>query len=128
MEERFQRRVLSVTISLLVAAALVIPLGFVGLTPGVLLTLLLFAIAGALFVVRDRLREYGLPDALWVGAVIGGLVMLAGTLIDASPGELQTLGGLVGLLGVANSLLRPIYELAYAGVQRLRQSGSDTGS
>jgi hypothetical protein len=128
MEERFQRRVLSVTVSLLVAAALVIPVGFVGLSPGVLVTLLLFAIGGALYVGRDTLREYGLPDVLWVGAVIGGLVMLVGTLIDASPGELQTLGGLVGLVGVANSLLRPIYELAYAGVQRLRQSGSDTGT
>jgi hypothetical protein len=44
---------------------------------------------------------------LWVGAfVAGGVTALAR---GFSPGELQSIGGLVGILGLTNHVLGPIY-------------------
>ena len=48
---------------------------------------------------------------LWVGFVVAGVVVLP--YLDASPGEVQALGGLVGLAGMANYFLRPVYYLVY---------------
>ena len=43
--------------------------------------------------------------------LIAGGVMLV--FLGASPGELQTLGGVIGLLAVLNHMLRPLYAFAH---------------
>lgn len=112
MEERFERGVRWTSVICLVAAALVIPLGFLGFaaSPGIVVALLALA-GGTVYadqyggIDRDELRW------LWLGPLLGAAVVAVGVTMDASPGELQSLGGIVGLVGVFNLLLRPVYHL-----------------
>lgn len=109
------------TVVLLVTSALVIGAGFAGLGGSVLLVVATLALAGGLYAVRDRLRtapevamhDIGYyADALWMSAVVAAAVFVVG--LSASPGELRALGGLVGLVGMANYFLRPLYRLLAA--------------
>ena len=43
--------------------------------------------------------------------------------LGASPAELRALGGLVGLVGMTNYFLRPVYRAASAFVRRLSHAG-----
>ena len=103
---------------LLLASVIVIVPGLAGLGGSVLLVGGALAVAGGLYAARDRLQTtpqvgghelgyYG--EALWLGGVVAAVVFLLG--LPASPGELRALGGIVGLVGMANYFLRPVYRL-----------------
>jgi hypothetical protein len=120
-EETFRMTVVLVAASL----ALIIA-GAGGIGGSLALAALLVVVAGLLSVVAlgvddgpevlgHDLGRYA--KVLWVGALIAALLVVVAR--DATPGELQALGGLVGLLGMVNYFLRPVYRLAYALLSRL---------
>lgn len=106
------------TVVLLVASVLVIAPGIAGVGGSVLLVGGALLVAGGLYSIRDRLEmapevlrhdfgHYG--TTLWLSGVVAAVVFLLG--LSATPGELLALGGLVGLLGMVNYFLRPVYRL-----------------
>lgn len=106
------------TVVLLLASVLVITPGIAGVGGSLLLVGGSLLVAAGLYSVRDRLEQapevlrhdlghYG--AALWLSGVVAAVVFLLG--LSATPGELLALGGLVGLLGMANYFLRPVYRL-----------------
>ena len=113
---RWQERSLRATAVLLVTSAVLILPGLAGLRGSVVLAIVFAVIAGLLFVGRGRLAtrpvvadsEVGpfLTD-LWVAPLLSALAIAV--VSGASPGELQALGGLAGLAGMANYFLRPAY-------------------
>ena len=63
---------------------------------------------------------------LWVGPLVAAaLVVLVAP--DASPVELQAIGGIAGLLGMINYFIRPLYLFAY-GFLRRRLAGTGDSS
>lgn len=104
------------TVVLLVASVSLIVPGLGGLGASFPLAVGLAAVAGLLFAARDELaaatrrRRLSLGSyfrELWVGPLVAAVVALA--MLGASPGEVQALGGLCGLVGMLNYFLRPIY-------------------
>jgi len=53
---------------------------------------------------------------LWLGPVVAAVIATA--FLEASPGEVQAIGGLVGLAGMVNYFLRPVYYALYGLVAR----------
>jgi hypothetical protein len=113
--------------AVLVAAslALIVP-GIAGIGASFPLVVVIVAVgialqAGVRRVKHHRLVEYSrLGDAFRVfptGVLLAGLVVLFAP--TATPGELQALGGLCGLLGMVNYFLRPFYGLAAGAVSSL---------
>lgn len=109
---------LRLTVVLLLTSVLVIVPALAGVGGSVLLVVAALGVAGGLYAVRDRLRTaprvaghdlgyYG--EALWASGVVAAVVFLLG--LTATPGELRALGGIVGLAGMANYFLRPVYRL-----------------
>lgn len=114
------------TIVLLVTSVVLIGPALAGLGASLPLVAMLLGIAGLFGAVRDQLGDlptvvgydlgrYG-PD-LWLGPVIGAAMALYW--LGASPAELQALGGIAGLIGMANYFLRPLYLFLAFRVQRL---------
>jgi hypothetical protein len=112
------------TVVLLAASAVLIGPGVAGIGSSfvlagtlVALAALLFAGSGALGAapraVGHEVGDYG--AVLWVAPLVAAAVVLLA--LDATPGELQALGGLVGLAGMANYFLRPLYRLGYAALR-----------
>jgi len=106
------------TYVLLVASFLLIGPGVVGFGPTVVLAAGLAALTAGLWGVRDRLRELPVLAGYdlgwyardsWLGAAVTLPIVLGS--LNSPPPELQALGGLVGLLGMANYFLRPLYLL-----------------
>ena len=106
------------TVVLLLTSVIVIAPGLAGVGGSLLLVVAALVVAGGLYAARERLREaprvathdlgyYG--EALWLSGVVAATVFLLG--ITATPGELRALGGIVGLVGMANYFLRPVYRL-----------------
>ena len=114
MDEKYERLVLTVSGLCLFAAAVLILLGLAGLTPTPLLVVALVLFTAAVYAAIDLgdVRAWYLRR-LWVGALVPTLVVLAGLLTRWSAGELQALGGIVGMVGVINLFLRPVYSLLY---------------
>lgn len=129
-------RLLQATAVLLFASATLIAPALAGLGTSLPLAVGLAVLAVVLFAVRERLAELG-PVArvpvggylvvAWVAPLVGAaaVVLLPG----ATPGELQALGGLLGLLGMANYFLRPVYALVLGAVRAVdRRVGGTRGS
>jgi hypothetical protein len=123
---RWSVRLLRFTVVCLATSATLIAPGVAGLAPSLPLAGALFALGAACAAVRDDLSS--LPTAvgydlgrygqdLWLAGVLGGLVVLLGP--GESAVELLTLGGLVGLVGMANYFLRPIFVTILDGVRWL---------
>jgi len=104
------------TVVLLAASVVVIAPGAVGLGGSPLFVVGALVLAGGLYAARDRLDDapevfghdlgaYG--RALWLAPVVAAVVFAVG--LDTTPGELRALGGIVGLVGMANYFLRPVY-------------------
>lgn len=98
----------------LVACALLLAPGFAGLASSLGFAAVALALAILAFVSRDRLvalseRPWLRPhlEVAWVGPLVAAAVFAL--FRDATPAELQTLGAVVGLIGMFNYLLRPIY-------------------
>jgi len=110
-----------------VAGVLLIALGLAGLSasPSLVAVLIVVGVAGT--AVRGTLR--GLLDhrafaaylaSVPIAPLLAGVVLLAFT--GASPGELQTLGGVLGLLAICNHMLRPVYALGHSLLARLART------
>lgn len=115
-----------VTYILLVASFLLIGPGLVGFGATIPLAAGLAVLAGGLWTVRDRLRT--LPSVVgydlgwyardsWLAAA-GAILVVLGSL-GAPTAELQALGGVVGLVGMVNYFLRPLYLLVARVLVRL---------
>jgi hypothetical protein len=113
---RWTYRLLRLTIVCLATSATLIVPGVAGFEPSLGLAGALFALGAACVAVRNRLAalptvvgydlgRYG--QDLWLAGVLGGLVVLFGPAESAV--ELLSLGGVVGLLGMANYFLRPLF-------------------
>jgi len=109
---------LRVTVVLLVTSVIVIAPGLAGIGGSVALVVAALGVAGGLYAVRERLRaaprvarhdlgSHG--ETLWTSGVVAAAVFALG--LTATPGELRALGGIVGLAGMANYFLRPVYRL-----------------
>ncbi len=121
-------RLLLATATLLAASlALIIP-SLVGAAASLPIVLILGGVASGLYAARDELASVGpvagshLGDYLavfWVGPLLAAVVVLLS--LDATAGELQALGGLAGLLGMANYFLRPVYAALLALGRRFQR-------
>jgi hypothetical protein len=115
------------TLVLLAGGLPLIAAGAAGVAASATLVAGLLALAAALAVIGTRVagtawarvdRRAFVAD-LWVGPLLAGLLLVLH--LDAHPGEVQALGGLVGLAGMLNYFLRPVYHLAYAFLSRARR-------
>jgi len=130
MEMAIRRGTLQVTAVCLLASAMVLSLGVVGATATPLLVVIFLALSAGLYYSRpDAAVGYvygldvdGLLDALWLAPAVAAVPLLLE--LGATPGEMQALGGLLGLAGMANYFLRPIYLLAYGLAKSVREKTS----
>jgi hypothetical protein len=114
-------RTLRLTIVCLAASALLIPPSLVGVGPSLPFAAVLGVVSAVCVAARDRLAalptvigydlgRYG--QDLWLAGAIGALVVILGP--AGSPAELRALGGVVGLAGMINYFVRPIYLTAFS--------------
>src|SRR6056297_3015797 len=114
MDEKYERGILRLSAVFIIAAILLIPPGFLELSPSPVLVGAFLALAAALFAAWQSSDDYSrYLSGLWLGPAIAAVVTVAAITIGASPGELQALGGVTGLVGVFNLLLRPVYRLVH---------------
>jgi hypothetical protein len=126
MDEKYERGILRISAVFLLAAVLLIPVGYAGIGASPILPVGFAALAAVLYVAWQRSEAYGVYlSGLWLGPVVAAVVAIAGILIAASPGELQALGGIVGLLGVFNLILRPVYRIVHYLVAGAIQIGRE---
>lgn len=125
MERALNAAVAEFSVLLLVAAFALIGASLLGLGGSLALAGVFALTTAGLFAVREPLADLAtdfylvartLEDA-WIGTAAATLTVLVA--LSASPGELQTLGGLIGLVGMLNYFLRPIYRLTYRLGRRL---------
>lgn len=124
-----------VTVILLLAGSSLIAGGVAGLGADLPLLVGLSVGAVATFALRWQVPDLGyvaghepsqyLRD-VWVGFTIAVGLLLA--VLGATPGELQTVGGLVGLVGMANYFLRPVYFAVYSVVATVTDVGRPENS
>ena len=113
------------TLALLAGAALLVALGTAGLDGSAVLvvalaalTVLASVVGGALLdTAWRRVDPHGYVADLWIGFLVASVAVLL--FLDATPGEVQALGGLVGLVGMANYFLRPVYRILFALGRRI---------
>jgi len=125
MEQAIRRRTMQVTVVCLVAAGILLVLGVAGASASPVLVAALLAIAAGLYLTRPStsigvvagIDVDGLLSMLWVAPALAALPVLLE--LSATPEELQALGGLLGLAGMANYFLRPLYLLTYAAGAKL---------
>lgn len=108
------------TIVLLAASLTLLVPGSAGVGGSFALAVGLLVLGGALFALRDQFgsgpEAFGhdlghYARALWAGPLVGAGVVVLG--LSATPAELRALGGIVGLAGMANYFLRPVYRLLH---------------
>lgn len=114
------------TVVLLAASVSLIVPGALAVGGGPTLLLLLAGLAVGTFTVRETLRgvqpRLGVPvgrslAVVWLGPLVAaGVVLLT---LGTTPGEVQALGGLLGLAAMVNYFLRPVYYAVYATGRRV---------
>lgn len=126
MLRALDRAVAQLSALLLLAGLLLVGAGVLGIAAGPMLFAPLLAATVALYLARDAFpRVEPFPD--WALADLGGDLWLAPLVAasamavapNASPGELQTIGGLLGLVGILNYFLRPLYRFVIRLAQRV---------
>jgi hypothetical protein len=118
------------TVVLLAGGLPLVAAGTAGVAGSLALVAALAAAGGALYLAAERLDASADPDGasgtldprvvgadLWIGPFLAAAVV--GVSLGASPGEVQALGGLVGLVGMLNYFLRPFYHLVYGLARRV---------
>jgi hypothetical protein len=114
---------------LLVAAALAIGFGVAGVGASLPVVAGLLALTVVLYVARPDEDRFGpaagvdvdgIVQALWLAPLVTALALLVR--LSATPGEMQAIGGLLGLAGMANYFLRPLYLLGYDLVSAVREN------
>ncbi|MDG5777831.1 hypothetical protein VB773_05785 [Haloarculaceae archaeon H-GB2-1] len=114
------RVLVNVTVTVLVAGLLLAGIGALGLSGSLLVVLALAALSGGSFVLARRL-DGSLPwlagdeHLLWAVPTLATVVVLVW--FEATSGELKTLGGVMGLLAMANYFLRPVYHVVVDGTR-----------
>jgi hypothetical protein len=112
---------LRVSALLLAASLLLLAPGTAGLGGSLALLGVYAGLAVALYALQEDLsaaprtmgHDLGAYGAtLWAAPVVAALVLLLR--LGATPGEVQALGGLLGLAGMLNYFLRPVYHLLAA--------------
>lgn len=110
----YRRSIRQLTTVALLASAILVGIGFAGYTPSLPFAAVTAVLAGLGLAARERLLA-GAPyeavavhaETLWIGpALATGVLLIYG---DLTAGELQTVGALIGLAGMVNYLLRPVY-------------------
>lgn len=121
MHRAFDRVTMETTVHLLVAGFALIAAGLSGLRGTAVLVGILLAITVVLFTVRSLVPPLGtifgydlqgLLENSWGGPAVAAIT--AAITLGATPGELQSLGGLLGLAAMANYFLRPAYFIGYS--------------
>ncbi|MDS0220285.1 hypothetical protein NDI54_02855 [Haloarcula sp. S1AR25-5A] len=128
-EAAIRHGTMRVTALLLVAAALAIGLGVAGTGASLPIVVGLLVLAAVLYAARPNEDWFGpvagvdvdgIVRSLWLAPLITALPLVVR--LSATPGELQAIGGLLGLAGMANYFLRPVYLLGYDLVAAVRES------
>lgn len=98
----------------LVACALLLAPGFAGLSSSLAFAAIALGLAVIAFVSQEQLLALSDTQSIqahlrvtWVGPLVAAFVFAAFS--DATAKELQTLGAVIGLVGMFNYLLRPLY-------------------
>lgn len=119
-EAAIRHGTMRVTALLLVAAALAIGLGVGGVGASLPVVVGFLALSGGLYALRPDPDRFGPVAGIHVGDILHSLwlapLLVAAVLVvrlSATPGEVQAIGGLLGLAGMANYFLRPVYLLGY---------------
>jgi len=111
----------------LVACALLLAPGFAGFSSSLGFAAVALGLATFAFLYRDRLialsdtswlRQH--LEVAWIGPLVAAVVFALYR--DATPAELQTLGAVVGLIGMFNYLLRPLYFFAGGLLSRVSRA------
>lgn len=111
----------------LIACALLLAPGFAGFSSSLAFAAIALGLAVLAFVSQEQLLT--LSDTpwirshlrvTWVGPLVAAFVFAAFS--DATPKELQTLGAVIGLIGMFNYLLRPLYFFVGEIVTRLARA------
>ena len=120
---------MQVTVLLLVAAALAIGFGVAGVGASLPVVVGLLVLTAVLYAARPDADRFGpvagvdvdgIVRSLWLAPLATVLPLLVR--LSATPGEVQAIGGMLGLAGMANYFLRPVYLLGYDLVAALRES------
>ncbi|AUG46047.1 hypothetical protein BVU17_00330 [Haloarcula taiwanensis] len=128
-EAAIRHGTMQVTVLLLVAAALAIGFGVAGIGASLPIVVGLLVLTAVLFVARPDADRFGpvagvdvggIARSLWLAPLVTALALLVR--LSATPGEVQAIGGLLGLAGMANYFLRPVYLLGYDFVAAVRES------
>jgi len=129
METAIRTGTMQVTVLCLVAAGTLLALGAAGVPASPALLVFLLALSAGLYYTRPEpgagrllgIDVDGLLSALWLAPALAALPVLLEP--AATTEELQALGGLVGLVGMLNYFLRPVYLLAYSLVEAVQRRG-----
>jgi len=117
---------IQLTALFLVASGLLLLLGLAGVSSSLLIAASLLVVAVGLALTRPdggavgRVRNVDLDTlfwSLWIAPALAAVTLLFE--LDATPEEVVALGGILGLIGMANYFLRPIYLLVYGVVRSL---------
>ena len=121
MDRALDRVSIEGTVFLLVAGFLLIGASLVDVGATVPLAAVSLLLTIALFAARDYVPPIGtvagrdlrgvLTDS-WIATALAATTTAVA--LGATPGELQSLGGLLGLVAMANYFLRPVYFAVYA--------------
>jgi hypothetical protein len=132
MERAIRTGTMQVTALCLVAAGMLLALGLAGTGASLALVGIFLALSAGLYLTRSTpgvgqivgVDVDSLLASLWLAPVLAALPLVLEP--AASPEELQALGGLLGLVGMVNYFLRPVYLLGYSLVEAVQQwtSGS----
>ena len=121
MHRVLDRATLEATVHLLAAGLVLIGVGLTGRRASVGLVAVLLVATLALFAVRGfvpALGRFGGHDVrqyvadAWVATALAATTTTVA--LGASPGELQALGALLGLVAMLNYFLRPVYYVVYS--------------
>lgn len=129
MYRTLDRVSMEATIHLLVAGFVLIGASVVGLRGSAVLVGVLLAGAVALFAVRGFVPPLGRPmghdlqqtlEDIWIAPLLAATTTAMA--LGATSAELQSLGGLLGLVAMLNYFLRPVYYGVYSLVASERET------
>lgn len=126
MQRALDQLTIEISVLLLVASGLLIGASLVGVGGQRWFVAVLAVLAAALLAARDRLPSPGEVSGLdlerylrhlWVSPALGAVAVVI--VLGATPEEIQSVGGVLGLLGMLNYFLRPVYNLVYSLAHRV---------
>jgi hypothetical protein len=126
MQRPFDDRAVEATALALVASGLLIGASLVGVGGGIGLVAALAVLAALLAAGKNVLPRPGRVVGhdfdlycrdLWAGPALAAVA--TAVVFGATPVEIQTVGGVIGFVGMVNYFLRPVYHMAYSVVERV---------